>query len=163
MSTTAPETTFVAEPGSHEATTVAVIDAPREAVYRCFVEPDLLARWWAPPRYAVEIEEFDPTPGGRWRFLNIDPDDGSEHVFKGVCHDAVANERICQTFEWEGLPGHVCLQTAGFEDAEGGTRVTEQIVFQSVADRDGMAEAGMKEQAPVGMAQLQEVAKSLSA
>jgi len=159
MTTTAPETEYVAEPGSYEATTTAVIDAPREAVFRCFVEPDLLARWWAPPKYEVEIEKFDPTPGGSWRFLVVDGD--SKDAFKGVCHDVVPNERITQTFEWEGLPGHVCLQTATFEDADGGTKVTEQVVFQSVEDRDGMSEAGMKEQAPIGMAALSEVARSL--
>ena len=160
MTTTSPDTQFVAAPGSHEATTTAVIDAPREAVFRCFVEPDLLMRWWAPPKYEVKIEEFDPTPGGRWRFI-VGPDTDESAAFKGVCHDIVENERICQTFEWEGLPGHVSLQTATFEDADGGTKVTEQMVFQSVADRDGMAESGMKDHAPVGMAQLQEVAKSL--
>jgi uncharacterized protein YndB with AHSA1/START domain len=160
MTTTAPETEFVAEPGSLEATTTAVIDAPRETVFRCYVEPGLLARWWAPPKYEVKIEALDPTPGGSWRFLVLQ--NGKEDAaFRGVCHGVIPNESICQTFEWEGLPGHVCMQTATFEDAGGGTKVTEQIVFQSVADRDGMAEAGMKEQAPVGMAQLSEVARSL--
>lgn len=160
MTATAPKTDYVAEPGSHEATTTAVIDAPREAVYRCFVEPDLLVRWWAPPKYEVEIDEHDPTPGGRWRFI-VGPGTDEEAAFKGVCHDLVENERVCQTFEWEGLPGHVSLQTATFEDADGGTRVVEHVVFQSVEDRDGMSESGMKEHAPIGMAQLQEVAQSL--
>jgi len=161
MTTTTPETTYVAEPGSYEATTTAVIDAPREAVFRCFTEPDLIVQWWAPPKYTVEVDAFDPTPGGGWRFLVLDEDGKEDAAFRGVCHDVVPNESICQTFEWEGLPGHVCLQTATFEEVDGGTRVTEQAVFQSVADRDGMSESGMKEQAPVGMAKLAEVARSL--
>ncbi len=160
MTTTAPETKFVAEPGSHEAGFTAVIDAPREAVFRAYVEPELLAQWWAPPGYTVEYDEFDPTTGGRWRILVTNPD-GDEHAFRGVNHDVVPNERICQTFEWEGLPGHVCLQTATFEDVDGGTKVSSQAVFQSVADRDGMKESGMEKQAPVGMANLAKVAESL--
>jgi uncharacterized protein YndB with AHSA1/START domain len=160
MTTTAPETKFVAEPGSLEATSIAVIDAPREAVFRCYVEPELLAQWWAPPEYEVQIEEYDLRPGGRWRFLNADPD-GEAWAFRGVIHDVVPNERIVQTFEFEGMPGHVCLQTATLEDADGGTRVTHQALFQSVADRDGMKDSGMEQQAPVGMAALAEIARSL--
>jgi uncharacterized protein YndB with AHSA1/START domain len=160
MSTSTPETTFVAEPGSHEGKSIAVIEAPREAVFRAHVEPELLAQWWAPPQLEVKIDEFDPTPGGSWRILNYD-EDGNEYAFRGVNHDVVPNERIVQTFEWEGLPGHVCLQTATFEDADGGTRLTAQAVFQSVEDRDGMADSGWREQAPIGMAQLNEVAKRL--
>jgi hypothetical protein len=34
-------------------------------------------------------------------------------------------------------------------------------VFQSVADRDGMKGSGMEQHAPVAMAQLQDVARSL--
>jgi uncharacterized protein YndB with AHSA1/START domain len=160
MTTTAPETEYVAEPGSLEATTTAVIAAPREAVFRCFTEAELIARWWAPPEYETKIEEFDPRPGGRWRFV-VGPGTDEETAFSGVCHDVVPGESVCQTFEWEGQPHHVCMQTATFEEVEGGTRVTEQVVFQTVADRDGMSESGMKEHAPVGMAQLQEVAQSL--
>ena len=161
MTTTAPETTYTAEPGSLEATTLAVIDAPREAVYRCFTDPDLLPRWWSPPELEVRIEKFAKSPGEAWRIINVDAD-GNEYAFRGVIHDAVKNERICQTFEFEGEPGNVALQAAAFEDAEGGrTRVSEQIVFQSIEARDGMSEAGMKDFAPVGMAQLQEVAQSL--
>jgi uncharacterized protein YndB with AHSA1/START domain len=160
MTTTSPETKFVAEPGSHEATTTAVIDGPREAVFRAYVEPDLLARWWAPPEYEVKIEKLEMTPGGSWRILNIDAE-GNEYAFRGVNHDVVPNERICQTFEFDGVPGHVCLQTATFEDADGGTKVTGHVVFQSVEDRDGMKESGMEEHAPIGMAQLAEVVKGL--
>jgi uncharacterized protein YndB with AHSA1/START domain len=160
MATTTPETKFVAEPGALDASFTAVIDAPRETVFRAYVEPDLLARWWAPPEYEVEIEEYDPVPGGRWRFLNVDSD-GNEWAFRGVIHDVVPNERIVQTFEFEGVLGHVCLQTATLEDADGGTKVTHQAVFQSVADRDGMKESGMEQQAPIGMAQLAEVVRAL--
>jgi hypothetical protein len=67
------------------------------------------------------------------------------------------------TFEFEGMPGHVALETHTFEAVEGGTRVTQHAVYQSVADRDGMNESGAAEFAPVGMAQLQDVARSVAA
>jgi uncharacterized protein YndB with AHSA1/START domain len=160
MPTTQPETTFVAEPGSHSLTSTAIQAAPREAVYRAYTDPELLVRFWGPPELSTEVDEFDLRPGGRWRFVHRD-EEGNEEAFRGVIHSLVPNEQIIQTFEWEGLPGHVSLQTLTLEDAEGGTKVTQHAVFQSVEDRDGMAETGARDFAPVGMAQLAEVLADL--
>lgn len=161
MTTTSPQTTFVAEPGKHDMTIVAVHDAPREAVYRAYTEPELIVRWWGPAELETRIDELELRRGGRWRFVHTAPD-GSEYAFRGVIHDLVPNERIVQTFEWEGMPGHVSLQTLTLEDAEGGgTRVAAHAVFQTVEDRDGMAESGARDHQPVGTAQLAEVLRSL--
>jgi hypothetical protein len=73
----------------------------------------------------------------------------------------VAGERLVLMFEFEGMPGHVCLETHTLEAVDGGTKVTQHAVFRSVADRDGMKESGMEQHAPVAMAQLQEVARAL--
>ncbi|QGG94544.1 SRPBCC family protein [Actinomarinicola tropica] len=156
----APETTFVAEPGSHAATTTAVIAAPIENVWRAHVEPDLFVQWWGPAELTSRVETWEPTSGGSWRVVHIDPE-GGEYGFRGVYHEVVPQERLIFTFEFEGMPGHVCLETHTFEAVEGGTRVTQHAVFQSVEDRDGMAESGMEAHAPVAMAQLQAVASSL--
>jgi uncharacterized protein YndB with AHSA1/START domain len=160
MPTTAPETTFVADPGKHDMTVIAVQDAPREAVYRAYTEPELIVRWWGPAELETRIDELELRRGGRWRFVHTAPD-GSEYAFRGVIHDLVRNERIVQTFEWEGMPGHVSLQTLTLEEAEGGgTKVTAHAVFQTVEDRDGMADTGARDHAPVGAAQLAEVLRS---
>lgn len=47
-----------------------------------------------------------------------------------------------QTFEFEGTPGHVLLQTVCFKDEREKTKVMSQGVFQLVEARDGMNEAG---------------------
>jgi uncharacterized protein YndB with AHSA1/START domain len=158
--TTAAQTTFVAEPGSNEATISAVIDAPRDKVFRAYTEPDLFTAWWGPEELTTKVDVFDAVAGGSWRVLHVDPS-GGEYGFRGVFH-SVSPDMIVQTFEFEGLPGHVCLQTAWFEDlGDGRTRVVNQSVFQSVADRDGMKDSGMEEHAPVGMAQLARVVATL--
>lgn len=159
---TTPETSFVAEPGSHDVTSSAVIDAPLDAVYRAYVDPELFVRWWGPAELTSKIERWEPETGGSWRVVHVDPD-GNEYGFRGVYHDVVPAERIVMTFEFEGMPGHVALETHTFEAVEGGTRVTQHAVYQSVADRDGMNESGAAEFAPVGMAQLQDVARSVAA
>lgn len=157
--TSAPETTFVAEPGAFDITVTAVLDAPRDAVYRAHTEPDLVAQWWGPAELTTTIETLEVRPGGRWRFVHTDPD-GNQYGFNGVYH-AVSPEKLVSTFEFEGMPGHVSLQTATFEEVDGRTKVTQHAVFQSVADRDGMAETGARDHAPVGMAQLARVVAQL--
>ena len=53
-------------------------------------------------------------------------------------------ERIVQTFEWDGMPCHVSLETT-FEDLGDRTRVITHVRFMSVEDRDGMLRSGMQE------------------
>ena len=157
---TTPETTLVAEPGSHETTVSAVIDAPVAAVWRAHVDPDLFVRWWGPAELTSKVDRFEPETGGSWRIVHVDPE-GGEYGFRGVYHEVVPDERLVLTFEFEGMPGHVCLERHTFEPVDGGTLVTQHAVFQSVEDRDGMLQSGMEQHAPVAMAQLQEVARSI--
>jgi uncharacterized protein YndB with AHSA1/START domain len=53
-------------------------------------------------------------------------------------------ERIERTFEWEGRPGHVLVETAVFEDLGARTRVTTTMLFATSEDRDGMLAAGLE-------------------
>jgi len=142
--TTMPKTEYVIEPGKQELTSTTVFDAPRELVFRAYTEADLVAQWFGPSKYRIAMDRFEPTTGGSYRVRHIGSD-GQEFAFRGVIHDLVAPERICQTFEYEGVPGHVSLQTATFEALGNKTRVVEQLVFQSVMDRDGMVASGMQE------------------
>ncbi len=140
---TMPKTEYVIEPGKQEITTSVVLDAPRELVFKAYTDPKLVARWWGPHGYTNEIKKLDARPGGEWHIVQRAPD-GGEHPFRGVIHDVVANERICQTFEYLGAPGHVALQTATFESLGNKTKVVTHVVFESVMDRDGMVASGMR-------------------
>jgi uncharacterized protein YndB with AHSA1/START domain len=113
-------------------------------VFEAYVKPELIERWWGPRRLSTVVERMEARPGGSWRFLNREPD-GREYAFHGVYHDVVAPERIVNTFEYEGVPGHVSLETVTFEERDGATLVTVLSVFQSVADRDGMLGSGMED------------------
>jgi uncharacterized protein YndB with AHSA1/START domain len=151
-----PETEYVIEPGKFDIVSTTVIDAPRELVYRAYTDPKIFARWWGPSQYENDIKKFDIRPGGEWHVVQKSAD-GGEHGFRGVTHDAVPQERICQTFEYLGMPGHVALQTAMFESVGNKTKITAQIVFQSVMDRDGMVGSGMKSGADESMERLQKL------
>ena len=157
---TMPETEYVIEPGKQEIISTTVLDAPRELVFRAYTDPKLFARWWGPRRYENEIVKFDSRAGGEWRVIQRGAD-GSEHGFHGVNHDVVAPERICQTFEYEGFPGHVALQTATFEALGNKTKVVAHVVFQSLMDRDGMVVSGMQEGADESVERLAELLEEM--
>ncbi|MCB8979947.1 MAG: SRPBCC family protein [Ardenticatenaceae bacterium] len=139
------KTVVTAEPGKQELFITREFDAPRELVYRAHTDPEIFAQWLGPKDLSVEFEVFEPVSGGRWRFLNIDQD-GNEYAFHGTFHE-VSPTRVIQTFEFDGMPetGHVSLETMTLEDLPNGrTKLTTHAIYQSVADRDGMVEAGME-------------------
>jgi uncharacterized protein YndB with AHSA1/START domain len=133
----------VADPGTHQIVITRSFDAPRELVFKAFTDPDAIRRWWGLRDTETIIDRLEARPGGSWRFVERDKD-GNEDGFHGVFHDVTAPERIVWTFEFEGMPGHVLLETFTFEEQDGKTHMTDSSVFQSVGDRDGMLRSGME-------------------
>jgi uncharacterized protein YndB with AHSA1/START domain len=159
---TLSKTEYIIEPGKQEIVITRVFDAPRELVFRAFTDPKLFAQWWGPREYSNRIDKFDARPGGEWRVVQRDAS-GNEFAFHGVHHDVVGPERTVATFEFEGVPGHVLLQTSTFEPLGDRTRLVQQAVFQSVADRDGMVASGMKRGSDDSMERLAEVLDEMKA
>ena len=97
------------------------------------------------------------------RLNSANPQGASDYDELGFYHlvDA-AGPVIIQTFEWEGLPGHVALETMRLEDLGGGkTRMVQESVFQTVEDRDGAANSGMQDGAAETHDRLAEVVAGL--
>ena len=70
---------------------------------------------------------------------------GSEWGFGGEIREIVAPEKIVQTFEFDGMPGHVSVETLVLEDLGGTrTRLVTTSLFDTVEDRDGMIQSGME-------------------
>ncbi|MGH3752262.1 MAG: SRPBCC family protein [Pseudonocardiaceae bacterium] len=154
------ETEFVIEPGRPDIIVTRVFDAPRDVVFTAFTDPDLIPKWWGPARYETTVDRADVRPGGLWRYVSRDAD-GTEYGFKGVYHDIVVPDRVVATFEFEGMPGHVSLETATFDEVDGKTKYVGVSVFQSAEDRDAMVQSGMEEGASEGYDRLAELIQSL--
>lgn len=129
-------------PGTPQIVATVDFEAPRLLVYRAFLEPDLLSQWLGPRRVTMTIDEYDPRDGGRYRYTHHDAD-GNTYTFHGVFHGDPSLDGAVQTFEYEGAPGHVSLETLTLEERDGRTYVQTSSVYQSVEDRDAMVEAGM--------------------
>jgi uncharacterized protein YndB with AHSA1/START domain len=157
------ETTITSEPGKLDYTIVREFEAPRDLVFKAFTDPELVIKWLGPHGLKMTIEKYESRDGGTYRYIHEDQN-GNKFFFRGVNHEVLSPERIIGTFEFEGMPerGHVALQTARFEALPGGrTRVTNQSVFQSVSDRDGMLRSGMERGVKQSFERLDEVLASL--
>lgn len=160
--TTNNPVTVTAQPGVPFVDIVREFGAPVADVYRAYVEPELVAQWLAPRRLEMNISEYDVRPGGTWAYTHTDAD-GSVYGFSGVFHSVQPEERIVQTFEYDGYPGHVSLDSATFEDIGGGrTRLSMHSVFQLQEDRDGMIASGMEGGLSEGFERLDELLAAAS-
>ena len=140
QSTVANET-IVTTPAEREIVMERVFDAPRELVWAACTDPELIARWWGLKSTTTIVDQLDLRPGGAWRFVERNSD-GSEQGFRGVYREVSLPERLAYTFEWEGMPGHVLIDTAVFEDLGDRTRLTITALFHTQHERDGMLKAG---------------------
>lgn len=159
MATT--KTHIIAEPGMPTILITREFAAPRELVYRAYTDPTLLVQWLGPRRLITTIDRFDVRDGGTYRYIQRDTD-GSEYGFHGVFHGTPSPDGIVQTFEFEGAPGHVSLESVNFEDRDGKTLVRQDAVFQSVEDRDAAIESGMESGVNEGMERLDELLARLA-
>ena len=146
------KTEFIAEPGKQEIVITRVFDASRELVFKTSMDPNLIPKWWGPRSLTTTVDKMDVRPGGVWRYVQRDSD-GNEFAFHGVYHE-ISPSRFVQTFEFEGMPGHVLLEICTFEDIDGKTKLTEKSVFESIEDRDGMLKSRMEEGAKETMDRL---------
>jgi uncharacterized protein YndB with AHSA1/START domain len=143
MSSAISDTTRISKAGDRGIVITREFDAPPALVFRAYTAPDLIPKWWGPRRLSTTVDVMDARPGGSWRFVQHD-DEGNEFAFHGVFHTVVRDRQIAQTFEWEGMPDHVSLDTTTFEAIDGRTRITAVSVFQTPEDRDGMMASDME-------------------
>jgi uncharacterized protein YndB with AHSA1/START domain len=149
-------------PGDREIRVEREFDAPLERVFATYLDPELIPQWWGPRDTTTTVDRMDVRPGGDWRF-EVRTGDGDETAFRGTYREIVENEKIVQTFEWEGMPGHVSVETATFEDLGGRTRVTTSSIFDTPEDRDGMIASGMEKGMAETYARLDEVLARVAA
>jgi uncharacterized protein YndB with AHSA1/START domain len=136
-------TATVTTPTDREIHIERTFDAPRDKVFAAFTDPELIPDWWGPRDTTTIVDQMDVRPGGSWRFVGRGAD-GSETAFRGTYREITPPERIVQTFEWEGMPGHVSVETAVFEDLGDRTRLVATTLFHTTEERDGMLNSGME-------------------
>jgi uncharacterized protein YndB with AHSA1/START domain len=131
-------------------------DAPVERVFRAFVDPELFAQWVGPRSLTTRIDEWDCRTGGRYRYASLRGDE--EFGFYGSFHEVRDNERIVQTFTYDGFPDAVSLEIMSLESLpDGRTRIHSVSIGESVEGRDAMVASGMETGIVEGFEKLDEL------
>jgi uncharacterized protein YndB with AHSA1/START domain len=155
------KTQIIAEPGVPQIVISREFNAPRELLFRAHIDPELLVQWLGPRRLTMTIDRLDARDGGTWRYTHRDAH-GNEYAFHGVYHGTPSPDGIVQTFEFEGMPGHVSLETITFEERGGRTLLDQNAIFQSVEDRVGMMQSDMETGVNDSMERLDELFAKLA-
>jgi uncharacterized protein YndB with AHSA1/START domain/predicted enzyme related to lactoylglutathione lyase len=139
---TAGKKALVSAPGERDVRVERIFDAPRERVWRAMTDPAQLAQWWGRGNKLV-VEKYDLRRGGHWRFVEHSPH--GRHGFEGRFAEIDPPSRVVQTFEWDGMPGHACVETMTLEDlGDGRTKLVSVSLFMTKQERDGMLQSGME-------------------
>jgi uncharacterized protein YndB with AHSA1/START domain len=115
-------------PGERELHLSRVIAGPPELVFAAWIDPDQVARWWAPEGFHVPRESVDVEPGvgGHIHFTMAQIDGGAEYPVRFEIVEFVEAELLAMTSP--AMPEVGILEptrTRAVFEAEGeGTRIT---------------------------------------
>lgn len=123
-----------------------VIDAPREKLYRCWTEPELMKQWFAPAPYTTPVVKTDVRPGGSSLVVMRSPE-GTDMPCPGVYLEVIPNEKIVATdaFTEAWIPSNKPFMTLTltFDDiGNGQTRYTAVARHWTVEDREAHEKMG---------------------
>jgi uncharacterized protein YndB with AHSA1/START domain len=142
--TTTRQTTIEADQKLPTIRIIRDFDAPPDKVFRAWTDPELVAQWLGPKSTEMRLDQWDARTGGNYRYAALQ--DGEEvAAFYGSFHEVRPNERLVQTFTWEGMPDGVSLETMTFENlGDGRTRTIGLSVVENLEARDAIMASGME-------------------
>jgi uncharacterized protein YndB with AHSA1/START domain len=123
-----------------EIVVTRVFDAPRDLVFAAFTEREHVEHWWVPN--GTMTHEWNVAPGGLWRYSMPGPD-GTFYPFKIEFIEIARPARLVYDYssDTEDTSDPV-RTTVTFEEENGHTRVTLQLLFASAAEREEAARYG---------------------
>ncbi len=128
------KTKIDAKDGAHDLVITREFDLPVEMLFRAHTEADILGQWMG-----THVLKLDCRPHGGYAFETSDPKGNVVFKANGAIHEFIPDKRITRTFEMENAGFPVQLEFLEFEKLTDATsKLTMQIVYRSVADRDAM-------------------------
>lgn len=141
-----------------------LIDAPRDKLFRCWTDAELLPKWFVPAPWTIARAEVDVRTGGGSLIVMRDPD-GNDYPNHGVYLEVVPNEKIVFTDAYTAgwVPSEKPFFTGiiTFEDEAGKTRYTARARHWRAEDKDAHEKMGFHEGWGVCADQLEALAKTL--
>ncbi len=119
-----------------------------DLVFKAWIDPKHVERWWGPKGFTNPVCELDARPGGAIR-VDMKGPDGVVYPMGGVYREIVEPERLVFTttsFEDEqGNPGLENLNTITFAEHNGKTKLTLHVVVIRATPEAAKALAGMEQ------------------
>jgi uncharacterized protein YndB with AHSA1/START domain len=141
-----------------------IIDAPREKVWRCWTDPELLKQWFVPKPWTIAAVDVDVRPGGRSNITMRDPE-GNDYPNAGVYLEVVPNEKLVFTDAftegWKTPEKPFFVGVLTFEDEGGKTRYTARARHWKMEDKEAHEKMGFHEGWGQCADQLEELARTL--
>ena len=113
-------------------------DAPAEAVWQAWTDPQALTKWFGPEETQSVLEvEVDVRVGGRYHIAFV-TDDGERHDVGGVYREVQFPRLLSFTWAWRSTPERESLVTVLIEpDGDGSllTLIHEQFFDEAARDR----------------------------
>lgn len=136
-----------------------LLEFPREKVFRAFTEAEHVARWWGPDGFTNTIMAMDVRPGGTWRFVMHGPD-GTDYPNRIVFTEVDPPSRLVYEHGGDSEPFRADFNVVvTFDTVGNATRLTMQLIFQTVEDCERVKSFGAVEG---GRQTLERLARHLS-
>jgi uncharacterized protein YndB with AHSA1/START domain len=84
-----------------------ILRAPAERIYRAFITPDAIVKFYPPHGFTAKVHQFDPKVGGSFKMSFTNFSTGNSHAFGGEFLEMISNERLVYSdrFDDSKLPG----------------------------------------------------------
>lgn len=116
-------------------------DAPRETVFAAFTEKDHIEGWWLPKD--GETLEFNGAPGGMWRYSQPGHGGSGKMAFRIKFIEMDKPNKLVYDYSPDMDHGPEPVRTnVTFEDQNGKTKVTLQLMFPTPAEREQAVKYG---------------------
>ena len=118
------------------------VRASPSVVFELWTNPAHIKHWWGPKSTRVIVCEVDLRVGGSYQFV-CQASDGAQFGVIGEYTEIDAPHRIVSIVRLDGDPDQEVIDTAEFQEVEGGTLVKGTSRHASMAARDAHAASGM--------------------
>jgi uncharacterized protein YndB with AHSA1/START domain len=136
----AAKSDLATEPADRVLVITRIFDAPRDLVFKCWTDPEHMAKWFGPKGFTSTVLKNDLRPSGAYRIHMRGPD-GADHWTQGVFREIVPPERLVMVGSWADAEGNPTrpetVLTLIFDEVDGKTKLTlHNAIFESVTARD---------------------------
>jgi uncharacterized protein YndB with AHSA1/START domain len=149
----------VSTPSDTDILMTRIFDAPRDLVWRCITEADLIKQWYGPRGHEMVLCEHDIRVGGAWRNVSRTPG-GKTVGFRGIYKEITPTTRLVSTESFDDFPGD-SLVTITLAEQAGKTTFQLLASYPSKEVRDIVLASGMEHGAAESYDRLNELVVTL--